>query len=1649
MENNELIVPPDGSDTPIIGGVINPDILQPSQSQIEPLRQSVSGMVGGGGGGAMNTDDIFSGINQVLSDQNNFQRNLAPYTKVGSYDADYTGTNFDRYYNTPRVYSQVGFSPFRNNERIYNNNMTWWDGFKRASGQSLVQASVSFKGALPWNAWDGEYSDVEGAKRVERSSAIGMDTRGGFGAWTNNTMMNFGFTYGILAEIAAEELALFGLSFVPGMQGLAAGRTASNVRRLMMNLGPVGRAVNVTADFVKNAREIENMRGIWGAVKASKIPRIVTPNLFDAAKDIYKGVRKGEALYSLANGSKAFGAFYRDTREIAAALSESKLEAGLVENNIKNKLTDQFYAENGRMPDFDEATRINSHAEMAGKETFLWNMPVIYMSNKLVFDKAFRGFTPSRVLRSEISKGLPGKLVFNDMWRKTGGDPLKLVSKTLTERAQMLFKPRMWKPKNLIKDLAAGMFVYSKANMAEGFQELYQESVAPTMERYYTDKYNNQHVWGTKSQWGIFKEESEKLITSKQGLEIFASGFVMGGMIQVPQKMIFQYLPEKFMALTNKDEYSKYNKQRQENAKSLVAAMNHIIKADPKKYFDPVKENASAQVNLDNDAHMANETGDKLGFHDILDEAIAEHVYTVLQQGKIDLLNTYLDDMNKLSVDELQQAFGPVDASEGDPGAYYSKQIRKFREKIDFIEKQYQYTEENFFNPFDYRLVDPEKDPDLYNQMWSNEIAFNRFKKMVALSNFHYARTIDRMASIYNKWLANPVMRNMNATDLSLLFSVDPKFVNEDVESKIFQTGTGSLVKEILRLRREVDVMNKADLTTPESKEDLKNKKRQLKLLERYQELVNVQYLPLLREYKAASIGGNEEEAARKEEALEGVVSRMKAVYTDYLLFVAEKNGLNPAELSYKTPDGKRQLAPPLEDAFMELKDFYTLTVDRSDLIQAINVMHNPDILMMAVRSNAEIAKMEYEQFQTNMQGWWEKFQDNIDGNTILDELSKGGVFFDPQYLEDFKNGKLDNIVFYYHNGKEFFNVDDLQEPTLTTVRNVINSVLDKYMMVKTLSGRPLFGFRPEGGFTYGSRGKMVVDKRTLTDLAKEYGFNPQASETEIPVRQVLQKIIDSEFSTAQERILAKKLMELIPEVVNVKFKMNQTIPGSYSETAGIVIDPRYGSSDFKKGGDPIEVNILQQVAKAIMFNELANDSAFKTKVGELLTAAKAFQSANRASYSQMIGLKDELEFVGAALANPSFQTMLGQVDYQPTGKSAWAEFMDALIDFLSKVFKAPKESSLLQEAMYVITSKLGGEGAITEQPAAATVTTQTSTDAIAQGAAPATSSTRTSGRRSPLSWLSDISDLKPIWPSLLTAYKAAEQQRERDGFSPLTVGWSTMTDIDLLNSGGFRSFLETTPALEIINQYNVDQGLVPKTAGGTITIKNPTMDQREKLKDLGYTPEQIAKFDFVTAADLIARDVRATTEADRLAALAAIEQETIRKLVADFYDTYNAIDPNAEGAREALFQWLSDVKDKDRYEDYLANGINSQVWERMFQEKLAQLPRIDRLEIGKIYKIDGTLYKVTGSKDEVYNLVRFDELALSEEQRSEPLKLERKDLNAMNIISSETVETATTVDKEAADAINNNAESLTPEQKAEAQKNAADVDDLDFDPCG
>ena len=97
---------------------------------------------------------------------------------------------------------------------------------------------------------------------------------------------------------------------------------------------------------------------------------------------------------NLSKLNTTFGGFYRDIRQFNIAWAESKMEGGLREIETLEEAYLKALQENGGNPLTEEQYNlIHSKSKSAGLGTALLNFPIIYLSNKLVFDGALRGFS--------------------------------------------------------------------------------------------------------------------------------------------------------------------------------------------------------------------------------------------------------------------------------------------------------------------------------------------------------------------------------------------------------------------------------------------------------------------------------------------------------------------------------------------------------------------------------------------------------------------------------------------------------------------------------------------------------------------------------------------------------------------------------------------------------------------------------------------------------------------------------------------------------------------------------------------------------------------------------------------------------------------------------------------------------------------------------------------------------------------------------------------------------------------------------------------------------------------------------------------------------------------------------------------------------
>ena len=152
--------------------------------------------------------------------------------------------------------------------------------------------------------------------------------------------------------------------------------------------------------------------------------------------EVLKNINTGATAYrnmsNFAKLSKGFGAFYRDTRENLFALSESQLEGGTTKKDIIDDEIRIFKEKNGgRTPDGQDLVDIYNNADEAGRLDAAINIPLIYISNRFVFDGIFN-FRGAKTL-IEASEG-------NAVKGASKGFTWNLAEKTFKENTEGLLK---------------------------------------------------------------------------------------------------------------------------------------------------------------------------------------------------------------------------------------------------------------------------------------------------------------------------------------------------------------------------------------------------------------------------------------------------------------------------------------------------------------------------------------------------------------------------------------------------------------------------------------------------------------------------------------------------------------------------------------------------------------------------------------------------------------------------------------------------------------------------------------------------------------------------------------------------------------------------------------------------------------------------------------------------------------------------------------------------------------------------------------------------------------------------------------------------------------------------------------------------------
>ena len=976
MEENTSFDPRTGLAQPVV------DMLQPNpfvDSLPAPARIKAynAPWVNGGGDGTYSLNPSLSKTEAEFNALANYQPS-SDFVKKGNYQPFGTKyTNFDRYYSHPK-FSTLGFSPLRDNEAIYNANSTTLDDMSRMSGQFSKLFGIGFTSVAKsiGSTFSGKplQSDYLEAQTYSDAVRIGNSTRGGFGGFTNNLLLNSGYTFGLISEMALEELALAGLTAATGggAGGFAAARTATNVGRFYERM----KGLSTTL------KGIDNARSFFSAAKTAGVNAAKFINPFENTVNAVKAINAADNMSDYAKIATGFGGFYRDVRAAHATIAESKLEGTMAELDQRESLIRQYQEENnGQTPIGQELQNIYETAAKSGFATTMANLPTIYLTNKITFDGMFKGFTPV--------KGAKGFSLFNPYIafdKAAMKDAFKVVKPSLQNTFKAIKNPSMY---------GRAALGYTARNLSEGVQETLQESISASAKDYYGAIYRDPLLAASgDTNWDLVGNKVKNNIwgqlTTAQGLETFMSGFLMGGVVG-PVSKAGSYIAQRFTM--SAEEIKAQNEAKVNTLNGQVTSLNEVYN-DPQKYFSLNHENLIVQHNATQGMAAAEANNDRKLFQDLKDVSLYHHLYTSLQSGQFDNIVKHLGDLKGLTPEEFKEAYGEETTQVGiEKLDELIGRAKVFKQTYDAVRE---HVGENPNNPALFK-----KGTNEYNNSVISYIAWEDSVKKLVFQRATLDRTLERILSAEELVKKNAGVSKAGASEFTALFDL------------------AATNAELNILRTEITSSEVQEQLSDEQKETLKFKKEKLKALEAYKKAVEA-FDARLNNVVASAKGANLETVddetddvvgQREEEAL-------KEAYYNYLSVISRGETVGQ--------DGD------FETSFNTLMDTFMLRRDRDMLTRSLTRAFAPERLQEEVRLNAEERLNLWANRAQALSDRLEGLEAKKDQSAYLESIASIGLVPDENEYEKFvRTGELPK-VFWDLDGVEV----DGENPLLKSIND-------------------------------------------------------------------------------------------------------------------------------------------------------------------------------------------------------------------------------------------------------------------------------------------------------------------------------------------------------------------------------------------------------------------------------------------------------------------------------------------------------------------------------------------------------------------------------------------------------------------------------------
>lgn len=970
---------------------------------------------------------------------------------AGTYNADYDGYNFERYssHTDSGLFQKLGFSPFRDNETLYNNHSSGWKDWQRGNDQFWNVFGVGFKNYFTsyGDIFSGDItgSDLEGARGMERAMAIGSSSREGVASWANNTVINSGMTFGMIGAFAAEEAALVfgaalagigtapsgGAGSIPFLAKMAHGafrfKQGIQASARMSSIGKFGRVGGGLISDMKKINELGAARVAWNTVKntgkvLNPLEGTLETGRLLAAKRA-GNISSTENAVDFIDGYTMFGAMVRDVRNINMALAESKLEAGLVELEVSKKRYEELDKQEGPISE-EQVKSITHDSKKAGYETLLWNFPLIYGTNKIVFDGIMQPFR-------RFKTTLPGGQIVDVSKVAKGG------SATIENFTAKPWLKRFYKPKNIARNVGR----YTSRNWAEGIQELYQEGVAAGLTDYYSkDELERGGYYNTMIQ-------GMNTMKSMEGFGVFMSGFTMGGLVGLTAgaKSAAQ---DVYARTGSRAATYKANEKREEETREANIKMLNEVFSSPLKYANALQDNVVNQTRIEQAKIDAIKSGDVKAYMDLVNTQQYTHVSSVLKLGLYDGFIDRIKQFQELDDKSLKEAFSSSMTPEELENTDLRAKLQSVLDNAENIKKRKAIADQqvNQFNPNAFKPGTIER-----QQAEENYLSFEDAKDKLVFMQYSFDKTLERMTNIANTISSNKPLSKVSSSDFTILLnenSMDQELdiLNSDIFSREQnESMTKAQKKQLKNLkdkREKLEIFNAklselkeeqskkkkdkpADETEIQYEGTLNGKKQKIKgtIIE---ELNNGKVKVKRSDGKTVTVSKNNISYLTVQNAknTERVVNDLFDLYEDYLKVLARSNG------EYITSD-------KIRESFELILDHHELESDALKLEDAVNILLNPGGFEKFRQNALKELQRNFSNKEEDLKYTYNKYRNLLNGNTFANKLWDAGYWIQPIWLPvitEGNNGMNQKIPFYYkfddkeNAGQEVTDEEDLAE---------------------------------------------------------------------------------------------------------------------------------------------------------------------------------------------------------------------------------------------------------------------------------------------------------------------------------------------------------------------------------------------------------------------------------------------------------------------------------------------------------------------------------------------------------------------------------------------------------------------------------------------